>query len=237
MRYASVIYRDYAGNSLFTPGAGENNGEFYLPYAQLRERFLAAGIDTLAVTSKVPQFYALASNDDTLGAVGIQTARDSSQLLLGRGVPTGVVATTVSPLYSGRLRSLALTAPFTADDAQAVWSALKTAKIIDENSYPATSASAATVSAALPAAYRGRAADIAAEIAVAAAEREFFSEGNSRVINFLNNRASDAPPPPPGPLPEATRTTLRDIADPELRATLQSLAEALATSNGMPKIR
>ena len=45
MRYASVIYRDYAGNSLFTPGAGENNGEFYLPYAQLRERFLSAGIE------------------------------------------------------------------------------------------------------------------------------------------------------------------------------------------------
>lgn len=45
MRYASVIYRDYAGNSLFTPGAGENNGDFYLPYAMLRERFLAAGIE------------------------------------------------------------------------------------------------------------------------------------------------------------------------------------------------
>ena len=45
MRYASVIYRDYAENSLFTPGAGENNGEFYLPYAKLRERFHAAGIE------------------------------------------------------------------------------------------------------------------------------------------------------------------------------------------------
>jgi hypothetical protein len=45
------------------------------------------------------------------------------------------------------------------------------------------------------------------------------------------------PPPPPGPLPESTRSTLREIADPELRATLQSLAEALATSNGLPKIR
>ena len=45
MRYASVIYRDYAENSLFTPGAGENNGEFYLPYDKLRERFLAAGIE------------------------------------------------------------------------------------------------------------------------------------------------------------------------------------------------
>jgi len=45
MKYASVLYRDYAENSLFKPGAGENNGEFYLPYAMLRERFLAAGIE------------------------------------------------------------------------------------------------------------------------------------------------------------------------------------------------
>ena len=45
------------------------------------------------------------------------------------------------------------------------------------------------------------------------------------------------PPPPPGPLPEATRSTLRDIGDPELRASLQSLAEALAGSSGPPRIR
>jgi hypothetical protein len=45
MKYASVCYRDYADNSLFTPGAGENNGEFYLPYAKLRERFFTAGIE------------------------------------------------------------------------------------------------------------------------------------------------------------------------------------------------
>ena len=45
MRYASILYRDYAENSLFVPGAGENNGEFYLPYAKLRERFLAAGVE------------------------------------------------------------------------------------------------------------------------------------------------------------------------------------------------
>ena len=45
MIYASLVYRTYANNSLFTPGAGENNGVFYLPYALLRERFLAAGIE------------------------------------------------------------------------------------------------------------------------------------------------------------------------------------------------
>jgi hypothetical protein len=45
MKYASVLYRDYADNALFTPGAGENNGEFYLPYAKIRARFLAEGIE------------------------------------------------------------------------------------------------------------------------------------------------------------------------------------------------
>lgn len=45
MKYASVIYRDYVKNSLFMAGAGENNGEFYLPYAKLRERFLTLGIE------------------------------------------------------------------------------------------------------------------------------------------------------------------------------------------------
>jgi hypothetical protein len=43
MRVASVYYRDYAENSLFIPGAGENNGEFLLPYANLREIFLLKG--------------------------------------------------------------------------------------------------------------------------------------------------------------------------------------------------
>jgi len=45
MKYASVLYRDYVENSLFTTEAIGNNGEFYLPYAKLRERFLAGGIE------------------------------------------------------------------------------------------------------------------------------------------------------------------------------------------------
>ncbi|WP_017667146.1 DUF721 domain-containing protein [Sandarakinorhabdus sp. AAP62] len=49
--------------------------------------------------------------------------------------------------------------------------------------------------------------------------------------------AATPPPPQPGPLPETARSSLRDIADPELRATLQSLAEALTISEGPPKIR
>ena len=49
--------------------------------------------------------------------------------------------------------------------------------------------------------------------------------------------APPAPPPTPGPLPESARSSLKQIDDPELRSALQSLAEALATSSGPPKIR
>ena len=62
----------------------------------------------------------------------------------------------------------------------------------------------------------------------------------ARITIEQGNASMAAAPPPtpvPGPLTDATRSTLRDIEDPELRATLQSLAEALATSNGLPKIR
>ena len=45
MIYASVFYRKYSDDALFAPGAGENNGEFYLPYAKLREKFLERGIE------------------------------------------------------------------------------------------------------------------------------------------------------------------------------------------------
>ena len=48
------------------------------------------------------------------------------------------------------------------------------------------------------------------------------------------------PSPPPGPPPELsaeTRSTLRDIADPELRASLESLAQALVGSKGPPIVR
>ena len=37
-------------------------------------------------------------------------------------------------------------------------------------------------------------------------------------------------------LSPATRSTLKDIADPDLRASLESLAQAMAVTSGLPKI-
>ncbi|WP_310496874.1 DUF721 domain-containing protein [Sandarakinorhabdus sp.] len=45
------------------------------------------------------------------------------------------------------------------------------------------------------------------------------------------------PPQPPADLGDETRSTLKAIADPDLRASLESLAQALASGKGPPIIR
>jgi len=49
--------------------------------------------------------------------------------------------------------------------------------------------------------------------------------------------ARPAPAPVPVELSPETRSTLRDIADPDLRASLESLAQALSASRGPPIVR
>ena len=58
-----------------------------------------------------------------------------------------------------------------------------------------------------------------------------------RIEQGAEMAAPPPPPPAPAPIPEAARSTLKDIADPDLRTTLESLAQALAQSSGPPKIR
>jgi hypothetical protein len=45
MIYASLRCLDFKDNEVFVAGKGRNNGEFFLPYGQLREGFLAEGIE------------------------------------------------------------------------------------------------------------------------------------------------------------------------------------------------
>ncbi len=67
--------------------------------------------------------------------------------------------------------------------------------------------------------------------------------GHAAVARIALRHADiDAPAAPPPPLPEAplspeVRSSLRDIADPDLRASLESLAAALSASRGPPIVR
>lgn len=163
--------------------------------------YLASGIDVLAATSTVPQFFALAANDDSLGAAGLAAARESAQLLAGRGIANNVVTNNVSPVHATRFRALGLTAPaFTDADASAVWNAVKSAGYLDANNYLKSRPSLAALTAMLPMALRSRAADVAAQLEVAAAASEFFADANPRVINFLNARIANTAAPSPGRL-------------------------------------
>jgi dienelactone hydrolase len=177
--------------------------------------YCATGGATLAVTSKVPQFFALAANDEVLGAAGLTTARDNAQYLAGRGVASALTSINPAPVYSGRFSSLAITAPsFSAADATAVWNAVKAAGFLDDNNYVKDPPSLDAVRTALPAAYQARAADVLAQLSVAAATQEFFSEANSRVIAFLAARASGTPGPTPGRLVNlSTRTKISFVGD------------------------
>ncbi len=174
-----------------------------------------AGDETLAVTSKVPQYYANAANDQTLGNVGLNAARANSALMAGRGLPTGTFINAFSPVHAGRFRALSVTnATFTAADATAIHAALKTASFLDSNDYITTLPTTVALTAALPEAYRARAADVAAQLAVAHASQEFYSAANARVIAFLNARVAGTPGPTPGRLVNlSTRTKISFVGD------------------------
>jgi hypothetical protein len=64
--------------------------------------YCSEGSEAQAVTSKVPQFFALAANDDAVGTAGIVAARSNAQLLAGRGLASGSFTNAVSPVHPGR---------------------------------------------------------------------------------------------------------------------------------------
>ena len=69
--------------------------------------------------------------------------------------------------------------------------------------------------------------------------RFFGYEAIDRIV-FKQGRAPAAPPRPkrlePAPLPKELGENLREIADPELRACLESLAARIAASTGPPAV-
>lgn len=175
----------------------------------------STGGGTLAVTSRVPQFFALAAHDEVLGATGNADARANSQLLTGRGIATAVISNPTTPVNAGRLRTISVTQPdFTAADAQAVYTAVKAAALIDANDYPKSRPTTEVVRAALPAAYQPRATEVQTQLAIGYAAREFYAAANPRVINFLNARAADNPVPAPGRLINlSTRSRVAFLGD------------------------
>jgi hypothetical protein len=91
---------------------------------------------------------------------------------------------------------------------------LKNAGLLDANNYLTALPTAAALTAALPTAYQNRRADVAAQLAVAFAAQEFFSDANARVLAFLAARTANTPVPAPGRLVNlSTRTKISFVDD------------------------
>lgn len=163
--------------------------------------YCAVGGETLAATSGLPQLFALADNDTTLGAAGIVTARANAQLLAGRGIAADVLSTSTSPVHAARFRVLTVGDPsLTTSDTTAIWTALKTAGLFDANNYLKSIPKAAVLKAAIPTAYQARTADIAAQLALAYGAQTVYSEADARVIDFLDRSVVGTPAPAPARL-------------------------------------
>ena len=179
--------------------------------------YCAAGVETSAVVSPVPALYLLADNDSALAATGVTAARRNSALLAGRGLASAVINNTAAPVHAGRFRALGVTNPaFTATDATAVWTAVKTAGLIDGNNYVKAIPSDGALTAAVPAAYQSRRADIAAQLNVAYAEQAFFSDANARVVAWIGARIAATPAPAAGRLTNLSTRLKLSAADDSL---------------------
>ena len=163
--------------------------------------YCAGGNETAAVVGRIPALYVLADNDSMLGVNGANAARSNSLLLAGRGLATAVINNLAAPVHSGRFRALGVTNPaFTTTDATAVWTAVKTAGLIDGNNYVKSLPTETALSAAIPAAYQSRRSDISAQLHVAYAEQAFFSDANARVLGWIAARVAETPAPAAGRL-------------------------------------
>ena len=177
--------------------------------------YCAAGIETQAVVSRIPELFILADNDSTLNTTGATTARDNSALIAGRGLASAVINNVAAPVHPGRFRALSLTNPsFTTADATSVWNAVKNAGLIDTNNYVKAIPTDTALAVAVPTTYKSRLPDIAAQLRVAYAEQNFLADANARVLAWLNARVAGTPAPAAGRLTNlSTRLKLAAAGD------------------------
>lgn len=158
-----------------------------------------AGLEDVAALSRVPALFAVGTRDASPGYAGATAARTNANLLAGRGIAANILETGVTPVGPRRLRKLGATdSGFTAEQAAEIWTALRSADVLDANGYVKQILSADAIRAALPASVQRHAIDVAAQLQLAAGGRGVASESSPRIVHFINQRSVAEPVPEPG---------------------------------------
>ncbi len=178
------------GTPIFSHGM--SNGGAFSPRVAYALQFKAAAIycapgSTFVNITNVPTIWNMEQNDDNenVGAAGNATAMVNSITLMNRGIVSQFNVNIPSPVYKQRFGRIS---GLTLSDSQTIYNSLKNNGFLDAADYLSESPSTSGWQNVLPAAYASYADGIADELSVCYSGHKFFSDYDSRVIDFFNAR-------------------------------------------------
>lgn len=170
--------------------SGVSNGGGFAPRVSAALNFrgtaiyIASGTVNVMSATTVPTIWCLMQNDQTIGASGIQQARDNYANLLSRSIRAEFNVNPPSPVYAERFWRIP---GLTESDSQTIYNSLKANGILDERDYQRQSPFTSGWQNYVPAQYNSYLDDILTQLEVCYTEHEFFSDYNRRVLRFFNS--------------------------------------------------
>ncbi|MCU0754175.1 MAG: beta-lactamase family protein [Xanthomonadales bacterium] len=143
---------------------------------------ISDGVQAVLAQSRVPTFWTLGRNDPVLAPGSIERARAAAESYASRGVPAEVQVVEPSVVYPDRL---ARVDGVSVEQSRMLVAQLSSAGVLAADGRVLRTLSAAELRANLTPALEPQAAELAAQLQIAAAEHEYFGDVSHRVVHFF----------------------------------------------------
>ncbi len=179
-----------ANTSIFSLGMS-NGGAFsprvaYALQFKAAATFCAQGGGYINITN-VPQIWNMAQYDDNanVGSAGNAGALANAQFLASRGIVTQYNVNPSSPVYPERFARIP---GLTLSDSQIIFNSLKSNGFMDGNNYLLRNPDTSGWESFVPTIYNAYRGDISDELDICYARHKYYSDFDSRLIQFFNAR-------------------------------------------------
>lgn len=143
---------------------------------------ISDGVQAVLAQSRVPTYWTLGRNDSVLAAGAIDRARGAAESFASRSVPVELHVVEPSPVYPDRFARID---GVSVEQSRTLVTQLSAAGVLAADGRVLRTPSAAELRAQLPTALEAQAAEIAAQLQIAAAEHEYFGDVGHRVVHFF----------------------------------------------------
>lgn len=143
---------------------------------------ISDGVQAVLAQARVPTFWTLGRMDSVLAPGAIDRARAAAESFASRGVPAELHVVEPSPVYPERF---ARVDGVSVEQSRTLVTQLSAAGVLAADGRVLRTPSAAELRAQLPTALEAQAAEIAAQLQIAAAEHEYFGDVGHRVVHFF----------------------------------------------------